>query len=109
MKTIHADIPKGQLAEDFGAVVDQAEQLLKSVALAGTDEAGALRASVEQRFADASQRLAKLREDALCQAGAAAKATDQYVRASPWQAVGIVAAVAAVGGIIAGLLMSSRR
>jgi ElaB/YqjD/DUF883 family membrane-anchored ribosome-binding protein len=108
MKTLHSEIPTRQLAEDFDAVVGQAEQLLKSVAHAGTDEAGALRASVEQRFADASKRLAQLREEALGRASDAAKATDEYVRGSPWQAVGMVAAVAAVGGIIAGLLMARR-
>ena len=108
MKTIHADVPKGQLAEDFDAVVNEAEQLLKSVAHAGADEAGALRASVEQRFAAASARLAKLREEALGQAGAAAKATDDYVHASPWQAVGIVAAIAAAAGLVAGVLLARR-
>jgi ElaB/YqjD/DUF883 family membrane-anchored ribosome-binding protein len=108
MKTTHSDVPRGQIAEDFDAVVGQAEQLLKSVAQVGTEEAGALRESVELRFAEASKRLAQLREEALGKAGAAAKATDEYVHASPWQAVGVAAALAAVGGLIAGLLISRR-
>jgi len=44
----------------------------------------------------------------LAQASAACKATDEYVQDNPWRSVGIVAAVAAVGGLLAGLLISRR-
>lgn len=108
MSAIKTDLTKDRLLGEFDAVVEQTEQLLKSVATAGGEHAGEMRASVEQTFASASERLAQMREDALAQAGSAAKATHEYVQANPWRAVGIVAAAAAITGLLAGLLLGRR-
>ena len=102
------DATKDRILDEFDAVVDQTEQLLKSVAGAGSDQAGAFRAGVEQSYAAAAERLAKLREEALGHAGAAVRATDDYVQDNPWRAVGMVAAGAAIAGLIAGLLLGRR-
>lgn len=108
MKTLYADATKERLMGELDAVVDQTEQLLDTVAQAGNTEAGAFRANVEQSIALATERLARIRADALDRAGIAAKATDDYVHDKPWQALGIVAAAAAIAGLLAGLLLSRR-
>jgi ElaB/YqjD/DUF883 family membrane-anchored ribosome-binding protein len=66
------------------------------------------KASVEQGLASASERLAAIRAQSLEQASASARATDKYVRGNPWQAVGLVAAVSAIVGVAAGLLIARR-
>lgn len=108
MSTIQADTTKQRLMGELDAVVGETEQLLKTVAHVGNTEAGAFRASVEQSIAVAADRLAQIRADALDRAGIAAKATDDYVHGNPWRAVGIVAAAAAIVGLLAGLLLSRR-
>jgi len=97
-----------KLLEEFNTVVSETEQLLKSLAGAGGQKAGALRADVEQRLATAGERLAKIREEALGQAGAAVRATDQYVHGNPWRTAGIAALLAAIAGLIAGVLIARR-
>jgi len=96
------------LYQEFNTVVAETEQLLKSVATAGGDKAGALKANVEQALAAAADRLEQIRLQALGQANAAARATDEYVRDKPWRAVGIVAALSASVGLLAGLLIARR-
>jgi ElaB/YqjD/DUF883 family membrane-anchored ribosome-binding protein len=108
MKTITPEITKEKLLDEFNTVLAETEQLLTSVANAGSDKAGALRASVEQRLASAGERLARIRDASKEQANAAARATDVYVQESPWRAVGITAAFAAVAGLVAGMLLSRR-
>jgi ElaB/YqjD/DUF883 family membrane-anchored ribosome-binding protein len=108
MSHTRTDVTTERLFEEFNAVVAETEQLLKSVANAGSDKAGAIKASVEQGLAAAGDRLAKIREQSLEQASAAAQATDEYVHDNPWQAIGIAAGLAAVTGLIAGLLISRR-
>jgi len=108
MNQTPGEITKDKLFEEFNTVIVETETLLKSVASAGADKAGALRASAEQSLAAAGARLAKIREETLLQANAAARATDEYVQGNPWRAVGIVAALTAVTGLIAGLLIARR-
>jgi ElaB/YqjD/DUF883 family membrane-anchored ribosome-binding protein len=51
MSTRAKEATKDQLIEQFNVVVAETEQLLKSVADAGGEKAGALRASVDRRGA----------------------------------------------------------
>lgn len=108
MKTTSSEVTKDKLLDDFNNVLVETEQLLASVSSAGSDKAGVLKASVEQGLADASARLAKIREATMAQATAAADAADAYVQESPWRAVGMAAALAGAIGVIAGLLISRR-
>jgi ElaB/YqjD/DUF883 family membrane-anchored ribosome-binding protein len=108
MNPIQPEVTKERLLEEFNSVVTEAEQLLKSLATAGGDKAGTLKASIEQRLAAAGDRLARIREQALGHASATARATDRYVQGNPWQALGIVAALAAIAGLVTGLLIARR-
>jgi|SRR5450631_1501233 ElaB/YqjD/DUF883 family membrane-anchored ribosome-binding protein len=102
------DATKDKLIEDFNAVISDTEQLLKSVAAAGGEKAGSIRASVEQNLKVARERLRELEDAALERARAAAESTDEYVRENPWQSIGIAAGLGALAGIIIGLMMNRR-
>ena len=108
MSVASVEVTQERLFEEFNAVVAETEQLLKSLAGAGSDKAGAMMASVEKGLSAAGDRLEKIRSEAAAQASAAARATDHYVQGNPWQAVGIVAALAATTGLVAGLLIARR-
>jgi ElaB/YqjD/DUF883 family membrane-anchored ribosome-binding protein len=103
-----SDATKDKLIEDFNAVIADTEQLLKSVAAVGGEKASAMRASVEENLKTARQRLGELEDAALDRARAAAESTDEYVRANPWQSIGIAAGLGALAGIIVGLMMNRR-
>ena len=108
MNTKQSDVSKDKLYQEFNTVVNETEQLLKSVASAGSDKAGALKDGVAQGLAAATEKLEQLRRAAVDQAGYAADATDEYVQGNPWRAVGITAAVAGLAGLVAGLLIARR-
>ncbi len=108
MNDAQAVVTNEKLFQDFNTVVSETEQLLKSLAGAGGQKAGALRANVEQRLAAAGEHLAKIREEAVGRAGAATRATDEYVHGNPWRTAGIAALVAAIAGLIAGVLIARR-
>lgn len=97
-----ATVTKEQLVEEFNAVVTETEQLLKSVAKAGGQNAGVLSASVEQSLASAKDRLRNLQATTTEQAQVAAQATDKYVHENPWQVVGVAAGLAMMIGILLG-------
>lgn len=92
------------LVEDFSAMLTEAEVLLKRSGNATGDAARELRAEVEAKLLSAKLRLQELEGQAIDRAKAATKATDAYVHANPWQAVGIAAAL----GLVAGLLLNRR-
>jgi ElaB/YqjD/DUF883 family membrane-anchored ribosome-binding protein len=97
-------VTREKLLDDFNKVVDDTEELLKSVATVGGDKATALRARMEQNLQATKERLSNLQKSALETTTAAAKATDTYVHDNPWQAVGVAAGV----GFLIGLLLSRR-
>ena len=106
MSKITPEITKDRLLDEFNTVVTETENLLKSVAGAGTEQAGVLKANVDQAIVSASDQIAQIRKTALAQASAAAQATDEYVQGNPWRAVGIVAGLAAITGLLVGLLIA---
>jgi len=97
-----------KLLDDFTTVVAETEKLLKSVASLGDEKAAALRSNVDQALASAGDRLAEIRERSVASAGAAAKATDQYVQENPWRALEIVALASALAGLVAGVVIARR-
>jgi ElaB/YqjD/DUF883 family membrane-anchored ribosome-binding protein len=108
MKPTPSEITNETLYQEFNTVVAETEHLLKSVATAGGEKAGALKANMQEALTAAAERLEQIRQQALSQANAAARATDTYVRDNPWRAVGIVAALSATLGLVAGLLIARR-
>lgn len=106
MSKITPEITKDRLLDEFNTVVAETENLLKSVTGMGTEQAGVLKANVDQAIVSASDQIAQIRKTALAQASAAAQATDEYVQGNPWRAVGIVAGLAAVTGLLVGLLIA---
>jgi ElaB/YqjD/DUF883 family membrane-anchored ribosome-binding protein len=101
-------VTREKLLQDFNEVVLDTEQLLKSVSSASGEKAQALRASIEQSLETSRQKLRELQQAALHRTQAAAKATDEYVHGHPWQAIGFTALVAAVLGLVVGLLLNRR-
>jgi len=108
MNPIPVDGTKEKLQQEFNAVIAETEQLIKTAAGAGSDKAGALKASLEQEFCAAGERLARIRDDAITQASAVARTTDEYVQGNPWRSVGIVATIAVATGLVAGLLLARK-
>jgi ElaB/YqjD/DUF883 family membrane-anchored ribosome-binding protein len=105
-ETAHAT--RDKLVEDFTAVIADTEQLLKSMAAVGGEQAKTLRADLEAKLVAARERLKQLERDAVQRARAAAEATDAYVHANPWQSIAIAACVAAVAGLVVGLVLNRR-
>src|ERR1022692_822640 len=92
------------LFKDFGDVLAEPESLLRRPAAETGERASDLRSQVESKLLSAKLKLQDLQDDAVDRAKAAAKATDEYVRDKPWQAIGAAAAV----GFLVGVLVSRR-
>jgi ElaB/YqjD/DUF883 family membrane-anchored ribosome-binding protein len=101
-------VTKAKLIEQFDTVVADTEKLLKSVASAGGEQAGALRASAQQSLDKAKEGLLALQQGASDSTKAAAQAADEYVHRHPWRAVGVAAGLTAVVGLAIGLLLNRR-
>ena len=91
---------RGKLVEDFKAVVADAEELLKVTAGQTGERIAAARTKVEESLKKAKVGLAEEEVAMMAKTKAAAKATEDYVRANPWQAIGITAAVGFILGIL---------
>jgi len=97
-----------KLIEDFGAIVADSEQLLKAMAAASGEKAQALRSDLERKLRDARERIDEIQGAAGERARAAARQADDYVHDHPWESIAIGAGIAAVVGIVLGLLISRR-
>ena len=95
---------RDKLVDEFSAVLAEAEEMLKRAATETGDKARDLRSQIETKLLRAKLSLQELEGQAVDQAKAAARATDDYVHDNPWQAIGIAAAI----GIAVGLLMNRR-
>jgi len=99
---------KRRLIEDFNAVIEDTERLLKALAATGAEKGTALRASAEQSLAAARESLKELQDEAMERGRAAAKYTDEYVHDNPWQSIGIAAGVAVLAGLLIGVMLNRR-
>ena len=95
---------RAKLIDDFSAVLSEAEDMLKRAATETGDKARDLRSQVEAKLLTAKLRLQEMEGQAVDQAKAAARATDDYVHDNPWQAIGVAAAV----GFLLGLVVARR-
>ena len=98
---MHEDeVSAGKLAADLRLVISDAEALLRATVGQAGETAAAARARMQESLESAKLKLGPLAEEA----AERVRAADNYVRANPWQAVGI----AALAGIALGLLISRR-
>ncbi|MFG6463335.1 YqjD family protein [Roseateles sp. DXS20W] len=93
---------KEKLAADFRAVMDDIDALMTTTGKDVTVEAKALRARIQERLSGAKEKLLDAQHDAIQRAKDAAVATDDYVHAKPWQAIGVAAAVGLALGVLIG-------
>ena len=97
-----------RLMEDFTTVVADTERLLKTLAGATGEKAQGVRAEIDRNLEVAKARLAEIEKVAVERGRAAAQATDQYVHEHPWQSIAAASAVAAIAGVVVGLLIARR-
>ena len=95
-------LAKEKLAADFRAVMDDIDALMTATGSEAEGEVKALRARIRERLDDAKDKLLNAQHEAARRAKAAAAATDDYVHAKPWQAIGAAAAVGLALGVLIG-------
>jgi ElaB/YqjD/DUF883 family membrane-anchored ribosome-binding protein len=93
-----------RLIDDLSAVIRDAEGLLKATAAQTGEKVQEVRARAEESVRQAKERLAGVEEEALRRAKVLTGEAEEYVRANPWQAVGVAAGI----GLVLGLLISRR-
>lgn len=97
-------VTREKLVADLKVVIADAEELLRATANVAGEKIAAIREKTEENLRAAKVRLGQAEAALVERTKAAAKATDDYVRANPWRAVGI----AAGAGFIIGLLVGRR-
>jgi ElaB/YqjD/DUF883 family membrane-anchored ribosome-binding protein len=100
MKKVFDEVTTEQLIADFKTVVADAEALLKATANHGGEELAEVRAKAEESIKAVKARIADEQAALLVRTKEAAVATDVYVHANPWTAIGVAAGV----GLVVGLL-----
>lgn len=93
-----------RVADEFAAVLRDAESLLKKAGEETGEKAELLRAEAESKLLSARLRLQQLEGRLADRTRAAARRADDYVHASPWTSIGVAAAI----GFVAGLLLNRR-
>lgn len=96
------EVTSERLMEDLRQVIRDAEELLRATAGLAGEKVAEVRSRAEASLQTAKARLAEAGGNAASRARLAASDADEYVRGNPWTAVGI----AAVGGMLVGLLLS---
>jgi ElaB/YqjD/DUF883 family membrane-anchored ribosome-binding protein len=95
---------KDKLVQDFRAVVADAEELLKATASQAGEKVAVARERIQDSLHSAKVKLAEAEDVIVQRSKQAARATDDYVRENPWQAVGVAAGL----GLVIGLLIGRR-
>jgi ElaB protein len=92
------------MSRDFQNVVDDAHELLKTVEQEGSGKVNQVRTKVQESLETAKAKLGEVSTQVQESAKQYATTTDEYVRANPWQAVG----VGALAGAVLGFLLARR-
>jgi ElaB/YqjD/DUF883 family membrane-anchored ribosome-binding protein len=104
MQTARPTNSQTPIARDFQNVVDDAHELLKTVQTEGEGKINEVRSRVQDSIESARVKLSDVGTQVTERAKVAATTTDEYVRANPWQAVG----VGALAGAVLGFLIARR-
>ena len=91
-----------KLMADFRVLAADIDALLSATASQTGQHVAGVRARAEESLNAVKARVAELQDLALAKTRAAGRATDDYVRANPWQVV----AAGAVAGVALGFLLS---
>ena len=94
-----------KLMADLKVLAADVAQLRRASASQTVQRIAQVRAKAEESLKAARVRVAELQDVALAKTRAASQATDDYVRANPWQVV----AISAFAGLVLGLLLSGSR
>jgi len=89
-----------KLMSDLRAVLEDAEALLTATAGQAGEKIQRARERATETVRVARERLADTHEEVVKRAKVAAKETDNYVHANPWQSIGIAAGVAFIIGVL---------
>jgi ElaB/YqjD/DUF883 family membrane-anchored ribosome-binding protein len=103
--TLNSSSNKEYLLQELNAVAAETSALMKHAADTAGDQGEVLLESLETRFHELQARFHDARERVSRQTRELARATDQYVHAHPWQAVGAVAATGLITGLLIGTWM----
>jgi ElaB/YqjD/DUF883 family membrane-anchored ribosome-binding protein len=95
---------RDRIVDDVGAMLTEAQDMLRRAGSETGDAARELRLQVESRLDAMKSRLHSIEDDAMHRARVVTRTADHYVHEHPWQGV----AVAATLGFVAGLLMNRR-
>lgn len=99
---------KHTASSELSNLVSDVEDLLKKVTHVNDADIAILRARLERKIEVAKETIAAGSGKVTQTAREAAKATDEYVRQSPWQSVGIAALTGAVVGFAISAFSSRR-
>ena len=99
-----ANVSKDKLVQDFRSVVADAEELLRATANQAGEKVAVARERIQDSLHNAKVKLAEAEDIIVQRSKQAARATNDFVRENPWQAVGAAAGV----GLVIGLLIGRR-
>jgi len=94
-----------RLTSDLHAVIRDAEELLKVTGNQTGEHVSAVRSRLNSAMESAKATAHKVQEKAV----AAAKATDQTIRAHPYESIGVASGVAFGVGLLVGVLIMRNR
>lgn len=100
---------KQELAKDFNAVVEKAEQFLQSAAHEGEVRSAPLRGQVARKLRLAKDHLRDVEDAVAGKTRETARAADAFVHENPWQTLGAGAGLGLAIGILLGVLFNHRR
>lgn len=113
-KRIKTDLQEGSSAlksaatDEFKNFVSDVEDVIKRVADVSDADVARVRRKIESTLNSAKSGVEYSAEQLKAQAREAAKHADEYVHDSPWQAIGLGAALAALIGVSVGYLAARR-
>jgi ElaB/YqjD/DUF883 family membrane-anchored ribosome-binding protein len=102
-KIMHPDIRNSgeKLANDFQALLGDAEGLLRAISGASGEAMEAARERIEQRVDSLRKGVQQRQDSAFKQARHAAASADRYVHDNPWPIIGAALAAGVVVGLLA--------
>jgi ElaB/YqjD/DUF883 family membrane-anchored ribosome-binding protein len=93
---------RDDLMNNVNQVMSETQSLLDSMKNATSEKTAQLRDQLQKNLEATRQKLSQLQSTAIERGTAYARATDDYVRESPWTAVAVAAGV----GVLVGLMLS---